>query len=167
LKASERSLDHSTDETAKGTRQAAVRRLGAVLLRLPRYLQLTYRLVRDERLSPTQRALAVAGAAYTVSPIDAVPGFIPLFGQLDDLAVLLLSLRQALRSGPTDVVHEHLNSVDLSLAQLDADLRTIRAIAIWTGLSLGRLLGRSFRRVGQLGLRHAGEAWQQARTRPG
>ena len=38
-------------------------------------------------------AAIVAALAYVLSPIDAIPDFIPVFGYLDDAAVLTLCLR--------------------------------------------------------------------------
>jgi hypothetical protein len=35
-------------------------------------------------------AATVAGVLYTLSPIDLIPDFIPLFGQLDDIGVIIL-----------------------------------------------------------------------------
>ena len=65
-------------------------RFAAVLLRVPRYLRLAYHLTRDDRLSPAQRALAAAGAAYTISPLDPLPGFIPIIGDLFEIVLLFL-----------------------------------------------------------------------------
>jgi len=35
-------------------------------------------------------AATVAGVLYTLSPIDLIPDIIPLFGQLDDIGVIIL-----------------------------------------------------------------------------
>lgn len=51
-------------------------------------------------------AATVAGLLYAVSPIDLIPDFIPLFGQLDDIGVIVivalywLALRNGVIDGP-------------------------------------------------------------------
>jgi uncharacterized membrane protein YkvA (DUF1232 family) len=37
-------------------------------------------------------AATIAGALYTLSPIDFLPDFIPVLGQLDDVGVIVLVL---------------------------------------------------------------------------
>jgi len=44
---------------------------------------------------------------YLASPVDLIPDFIPVLGQLDDAAFVALALRRVIRiAGPT-VVTEH------------------------------------------------------------
>lgn len=49
--------------------------------------------------------------AYAASPIDLIPDFIPVFGQLDDLVVVPLGLWLALRLIPRDVYERHLHGL--------------------------------------------------------
>ena len=47
---------------------------------------------RDPRVPMPARFLAIAVAAYALSPIDLIPDFIPVFGWLDDLIIVPLGL---------------------------------------------------------------------------
>lgn len=47
---------------------------------------------RDPRVPTLARLLAVAVAAYALSPIDLIPDFIPMLGWLDDLMIVPLGL---------------------------------------------------------------------------
>ena len=133
-------------------------RFGAVLLRVPRYLRLAYLLARDDRLTAGQRALATAGAVYIVSPLDPIPGFIPVVGQLDDLAVLLLSLRRCLRRCPKSVASEHLRATGVTFAAIDADLAAVRATAVWIAIKTGQALGRGTKGIARAGLKSTAAA---------
>ena len=46
------------------------------------------------------KAVAVAVLAYVVSPIDLIPDFIPILGQLDDLLLLPLGVALAVKLTP-------------------------------------------------------------------
>jgi uncharacterized membrane protein YkvA (DUF1232 family) len=85
----------------------------------------------------------MGAAAYLASPIDLVPGIIPVAGQLDDAAVGLLALRFALRGLPAAQRTAHLAAVDLSLEEIDADLVTVRRSAAWMVRRGGRLAARA------------------------
>jgi uncharacterized membrane protein YkvA (DUF1232 family) len=65
------------------------------------------RLLADPRVSGWRRAAVVGLVAYLAMPIDLVPDFIPVAGQLDDAIVVGLVLRLILRSGGKDLLREH------------------------------------------------------------
>jgi uncharacterized membrane protein YkvA (DUF1232 family) len=96
--------------------------------RLPRYVRLASALARDPRIPRRSKGILMVGGAYAVSPIDLVPGVIPVAGQVDDLYVLLTALQQAMRMSPKDVVEEHLDETGVTLADIDADLANVRSL---------------------------------------
>src|ERR1700761_4649874 len=50
------------------------------------------------------KALAVAVAAYALSPIDLIPDFIPVLGYVDDLIIVPLGIWLVIRLIPDDVM---------------------------------------------------------------
>src|SRR4051794_24501041 len=122
-----------------------------VLERLPRYVRMSMALARDSRVPKPAKAALVAGGAYAISPIDAIPGFIPVAGQLDDLLVALFSIRGALALCPDEVETEYLAKFNVSDPGIDADIKTTlntvrwllgktwsaaRRLAVWEGKML-------------------------------
>lgn len=74
---------------------------------VPDCVVLVRRLLGDERV-PRRRKLLLAGMlAYLAMPVDLVPDFIPVAGQLDDLLVVVLVLRRVLRGGGPELLREH------------------------------------------------------------
>ncbi|MNQ74411.1 hypothetical protein D3C85_891660 [compost metagenome] len=57
-------------------------------LRLLQALCLAYWRGEYRAISPKALVAVVAGLMYFLSPIDAIPDFLPLFGMFDDIAVL-------------------------------------------------------------------------------
>ncbi|MDP4116926.1 MAG: YkvA family protein [Bacteroidota bacterium] len=49
--------------------------------------------MRDPLVSWQKKAIVVAGLIYFITPIDAIPDFIPLVGYLDDLGVIAALLK--------------------------------------------------------------------------
>jgi uncharacterized membrane protein YkvA (DUF1232 family) len=133
-------------------------RFVALVHRLPAYGRLGWRLARDPRLSRGRRAAVAAAVAYLVSPVDLVPGIIPVAGQLDDAAVALLALRFALRGLSAADREAQLDACGLAAADLDHDLRTVRMGAAWIvrrGGRIGLWAGRGLVRAAARGARAA------------
>ncbi len=77
-----------------------------------RELKLMRRLLLDERVPLWQKAIPVAAAVYLVSPLDLIPDVLPVVGQLDDLVVLLGSMRLFRSLVPPALIEEHLAYID-------------------------------------------------------
>lgn len=65
-----------------------------------------YFAARDPRTPWPVRMLALAVAAYALSPIDLIPDFIPVLGLLDDLVIVPLGVWLVLRWMPAHVVDD-------------------------------------------------------------
>jgi uncharacterized membrane protein YkvA (DUF1232 family) len=61
----------------------------------------------DPRVPWYVRALAIAVAAYALSPIDLIPDFIPVIGYLDDLIILPLGIWLVVSLVPEAVMAEY------------------------------------------------------------
>jgi uncharacterized membrane protein YkvA (DUF1232 family) len=61
---------------------------------------------RDPRVPWYAQALAMAVAAYALSPIDLIPDFIPVVGYLDDLIILPLGIWLVVSLIPGEVMAE-------------------------------------------------------------
>jgi uncharacterized membrane protein YkvA (DUF1232 family) len=116
-------------------------------VRLPAYARLAMGLARDPRVPARSKVVLAGGLAYVVSPIDLVPGIIPVLGQLDDLGALILAIKVALRVLPPELAAAHLAQAGLTTAQIDRDLDIVRQFITWAA---SRLLGRSARVAGLL-----------------
>lgn len=135
-------------------RRRPLARLAGTIARLPRYLNLAQRLLRDKTISPSRKAALGLGMGYVALPFDLIPGIIPVLGQLDDLAALLLGLRTALHGCSPESADAHLTAVGLSRSALDADVRTVQVAGIWLitgaaklGLRAAALPFRALRRA--------------------
>ncbi len=93
-----------------------------ILLHIPNFIRLTWRLFGDERVPIYRKAilviselLAVAFAImYFVNPLDF--DFLPIFGRIDDivvgaLVILVPGAWMFIRFCPADVVREHVERI--------------------------------------------------------
>jgi uncharacterized membrane protein YkvA (DUF1232 family) len=96
--------------------------------RAPDYARLLWALVMDPRVPTSRKALLGMAGAYIVAPIDLIPDFIPLFGAIDDVAVMVLAIDVFLEGLPKDLLNEKLADLGMSPTELDNDLQRVRRV---------------------------------------
>lgn len=97
-----------TERQVEGTpRTGAKRTVMGYVGELPRFLRLLWGLLTDSRVALVDKALVAGAIAYIVMPIDFIPDFIPFLGEVDDVYLLVLSLRRLLQNAGKTVLLAH------------------------------------------------------------
>ena len=86
--------------------------------RLATYLVALWKLARHAETPRAAKLVAIAVIAYAVSPIDLIPDFIPVLGQLDDLILLPLGVALAVRLTPRPLWEARLREAEASADRL-------------------------------------------------
>ncbi|MDP2211677.1 MAG: DUF1232 domain-containing protein [Candidatus Aquicultor sp.] len=123
--------------------------LWPVLKRMPAYVKLIKLLASDPRLSGRQKTKLAAGLGYMVSPIDLIPGFIPVLGQLDDVLAVLLLLRNVLRTSPREIIEPYLIQTELTRELIDEDISTSARVLRAASITLAKKTGRGLMKLGR------------------
>ena len=74
---------------------------------IPKFLRLIINLLRDPRVSATDKAILGATVAYLVNPIDIVPDWIPFLGLVDDVYLIALALLRMLLRTDVQVLNQY------------------------------------------------------------
>ena len=70
-------------------------------------VRLALRLVREPHVWWLTKAVPLLTVVYIVSPLDFIPDVLPIIGQLDDLAVLLIAIEIFVRLCPAPAAEFH------------------------------------------------------------
>lgn len=110
----------STESPAAGApRRGAKRTVVYYIRQLPQYVRLLFGLVGDKRVSMVDKLLVLGAIAYIVMPIDLIPDFIPFFGEIDDLYLLILALQRLIANAGRPVLLAHWSGAREDLADLN------------------------------------------------
>jgi uncharacterized membrane protein YkvA (DUF1232 family) len=85
---------------------------------LPNLVRLFAGLLRDGRVPLRAKIVLAIATLWLASPIDLIPDFIPVIGQLDDAIVAGLALRFTLRTTDGAVVRQHWHGDPATLERL-------------------------------------------------
>jgi uncharacterized membrane protein YkvA (DUF1232 family) len=70
-------------------------------------LRLAWRLMKEPRVPAFVKALPVLALGYVLSPLDFIPDVMPFLGQIDDIGIMVLSLKIFLKLCPAAVQLHH------------------------------------------------------------
>ena len=88
--------------------------------------RLTWRLINDPRVPTLVKVtIPLLVALYFFSPLDFIPDFLPILGQLDDIGVILFGMSLIVRFSPQDVVDEHRRALGFNSADGDRSAQNI------------------------------------------
>ncbi len=127
-------MEQDTTMTASSD-ASMVERLRGWARSIKRDVHALYLSARDPRVPWYAKAVALAVAAYALSPIDLIPDFIPVLGYLDELIILPLGILLAVRLIPPAVFAEHRATATTTPVQASRGAAVV-IIAIWIGLAL-------------------------------
>jgi uncharacterized membrane protein YkvA (DUF1232 family) len=112
---------------------------------LPNFLRLLYGLITDPRVELLDKLLVAGAIAYVMIPEDIFPDFIPLIGEVDDVFVLVLALRQLMKSAGREIMLEHWMGDPDDLEELNLE-KVLAAAAFF----LPRRVRRRLRTIGRV-----------------
>jgi uncharacterized membrane protein YkvA (DUF1232 family) len=99
--------------------------------RLKRDSYAVYLASRDPRVPWYAKAVAIAVAAYALSPIDLIPDFIPVIGYLDDLLLVPAGIWLAVSLIPDDVMWECRARADAALQRPASRAGMAAIVLLW------------------------------------
>src|SRR5712672_764845 len=86
---------------------------------------------RDPRVPWYAKAVAIAVAAYALSPIDLIPDFIPVIGYLDDLIIVPLGIAAVVRMIPPPIMAEHRALADAAQQRPESRRAAAIIVVVW------------------------------------
>jgi uncharacterized membrane protein YkvA (DUF1232 family) len=101
---------------------AVSRRIRELIKGIPHFLLLLLRLITDSRVSTADKAILAAAFAYTLTPIDLIPDFIPFIGQVDDLFFMALAIDRLITNAGPELVRAHWDAREEALFLLCGSL---------------------------------------------
>jgi uncharacterized membrane protein YkvA (DUF1232 family) len=86
---------------------------------------------RDPRTPRMAKLLAMAVAAYALSPIDLIPDFVPILGYLDDLVIVPLGLWLVIRMLPPEVLATARSRAQALVDRPRSHIAAVLIVVVW------------------------------------
>lgn len=141
-----------------------LKRFWEAVKHLPAYAKLATAIVRDPDVPRSAKVVLGIGGGYALSPIDLVPGIIPVVGQMDDVYAMLTALQQSLKRMPEDLAQKHLDAMEIPQEQIDDDLASVRDLAKLAVVKSLKFGGKALGRLSRAAYKFANDQFQRRDT---
>ena len=95
----------------------------SIIGKLPNYSKLLVKLYKSPDVRRRHKVLLSMGIAYGVSPIELIPGIIPVAGQLDNILIILRCLKKVLLASDEKVRAKFLEEAGITVEEIDEDIK--------------------------------------------
>ena len=144
-----------------------VARFWVTVKRLPTYAKLATAILRDPDVPKSAKVVLGVGGGYALSPIDLIPGIIPVVGQMDDVYAMLTALQQSLKRMPDDLANKHLEAAGVSRDLIDGDLASVRAVAKLAVVKSVKFGGKALGRISRAAINFTNDQLERRDARRG
>ena len=96
--------------------------------RVPTYASLIWALAMDSRIPASRKAILVGAAGYVLLGRDLIPDDIPVLGEIDDLAVVVLAVEVFFDGIPAEILDEKLVELEIDKEAFRRDMDQVRRL---------------------------------------
>ncbi len=122
----------------------------SVIEKLPAYSKLLFKLYKSSSISRRHKLTLSVGIAYSLSPIDLIPGIIPVAGQLDNLLVMLRCMDKVLDKADPEVTRQYLEEAGITKDEVKKDIRLASETLREIGRGTVKVIANTGKTVGYL-----------------
>lgn len=108
-------------EVEGAPRTGTKRTVMSYIAELPNFVRLLWGLVRDSRVDIVDKLLVAGAIAYILAPIDLIPDFIPFLGEVDDIYLLVLSIKRLIQNAGRSVLLSHWSGDPAALRDMNLE----------------------------------------------
>lgn len=119
-----------------------------IIGKLPRYSKLLIKLYKSRDVRKRHKLLLSMGIAYSISPIELIPGIIPVAGQLDNLLIMLRCLEKVLNATNTEIRNKYLEEAGITQEEIAEDIVLTRETLKSIGRGTVKVISNTFKFVG-------------------
>lgn len=120
----------------------------SVIGKLPQYSKLLVRLYKSGGIRRRHKVLLSMGIAYSLSPIELIPGIIPVAGQLDNLLVMLRCLEKVIEGTDVKITGKYLEESGISIEEIKEDIRITRGTLKAIGRGAAKIVSNTAKFAG-------------------